>query len=353
MPQIVSDPADVTSAWLTEVLEHGGVHATIADFKATNVGTGQVGQNVRFELDYQAGIGPASIVGKFASADPTSRSTGIAQNNYLKEVRFYQELKPSLDIQTPDVLFTAIDPASHDFCLMMEDLAPAEQGDQIAGCNAAQANLAITQAVRLHAPRWGDAALREFDWLGQQTAESADMGQQMYQHLFPGFVERYQSRLTQAHLNIAERLGASFAHWSNGYEGPLTVIHGDFRLDNMLFGGPYPLTVVDWQTPGHGAAMSDVAYFLGAGLTPKYRQRHEHDLVRSYHAQLRASGVDDYPFEDCWNHYRRFSFSGLLMAVIASMIVCQTDRGDDMFMAMASRHAQQAIDLQAGDFLRS
>ncbi|MFP6816046.1 MAG: phosphotransferase [Pseudomonadales bacterium] len=353
MPHIVSDPARVTSAWLTEVLQHGGVQATIASFQAANVGTGQVGQNVRFELDYQTGAGPASIVGKFASADPTSRSTGIAQNNYLKEVRFYQELKPSLDVQTPAVLFAAIDPMSHDFCLIMEDLAPAVQGDQITGCNADQARLAISQAVRLHAPRWGDARLHDFEWLGQQTAETAAMGQQMYQHLFPGFVERYQSRLTQAHLNMAERLGANFAHWSNGYDGPLTVTHGDFRLDNMLFGGRYPLTIVDWQTPGLGAAMSDVAYFLGAGLTPEDRKRHEQDLVRDYHQQLLAAGVDDYPFEECWDHYRRYSFSGLLMAVIASMIVGQTDRGDEMFMAMASRHAQQAIDLHAREFLES
>jgi hypothetical protein len=113
------------------------------------------------------------------------------------------------------------------------------------------------------------------------------------------------------------------------------------------------LTIVDWQTPGLGAAMSDVAYFLGAGLTPEDRKRHEQDLVRDYHQQLLAAGVDDYPFEECWDHYRRYSFSGLLMAVIASMIVGQTDRGDEMFMAMASRHAQQAIDLHAREFLES
>jgi len=353
LPQIVADPADVTPAWLTEVLEHSGVHATIAEFKASSVGTGQVGQNIRFELGYRAGDGPASIVGKFASADPTSRSTGVAQNNYLKEVRFYQELRPTLEVQTPEVLFAAIDPATHAFCLMMEDLAPAVQGDQITGCNADQARLAITQAVKLHAPRWGDASLSELDWLGHRTPETSAMGQQMYQHLFPGFVERYQSRLAPEHLDIAEQLGANFAQWSNGYDGPLTVTHGDFRLDNMLFGGPYPLTIVDWQTPGRGAAMSDVAYFLGAGLTPEKRRRHEHDLVRSYHEQLLASGVTGYPFEACWDHYRRFSFSGLLMAVIASMIVGQTKRGDDMFMAMATRHAQQAIDLQADAFLAS
>ena len=46
-------------------------------------------------------------------------------------------------------------------------------------------------------------------------------------------------------------------------------MHGDYRLDNMLFGRPgslRDLTVVDWQTVTWGPAMTDVAYFLGCAL---------------------------------------------------------------------------------------
>jgi hypothetical protein len=72
--------------------------------------------------------------------------------------------------------------------------------------------------------------------------------------------------------------------------------------------------------------------------------------VETYRDGLEAYGID-YDLDACWNAYRRFSFAGVRMAVIASMIVVQTDRGDDMFMAMASRHAQQALDLDALEFL--
>ncbi|MDH3644891.1 MAG: ecdysteroid 22-kinase family protein, partial [Gammaproteobacteria bacterium] len=301
LPEIIAEPESVTPAWLSKVLAHYGVEATVADFHATNVGTGQVGQNVRFALRYSDGEGPASIVGKFASADPTSRATGVTQNNYLKEVRFYQELKPTLSIQTPEVLFAAIEPTSHAFCLIMEDLAPAVQGDQITGCSVDEASLALTQATRLHAPRWADPSLNDIEWFGTRSPEQAAMGQQMYQHFFPGFVERYETRLTAEQIEIARQLGAGFAHWSNGYDGPETVTHGDYRLDNMLFGGPYPLTIVDWQTPGKGAAMSDVSYFLGAGLPTELRRSHERELVEAYHQQLMASGVAGYGFEEFWN----------------------------------------------------
>jgi hypothetical protein len=40
------------------------------------------------------------------------------------------------------------------------------------------------------------------------------------------------------------------------------------------------------------------------------------------------------------------------MAVIASMLVERTPRGDLMFMAMAARHARHALDLDAAAVIR-
>jgi aminoglycoside phosphotransferase (APT) family kinase protein len=146
--------------------------------------------------------------------------------------------------------------------------------------------------------------------------------------------ERFIPRL---HAYLADRPG----RW--------TVAHGDYRLDNLLFGtraGGSPVAVVDWQTVAHGPGIADLSYFLGAGLLPAARQTHEHDLVRSYHAGLDAGGVS-IDWDDCWRDYRRHTFAGLVMAVAASMLVEQTDRGDDMFMAMANRHGRHALDLEA------
>ncbi len=39
------------------------------------------------------------------------------------------------------------------------------------------------------------------------------------------------------------------------------------------------------------------------------------------------------------------------MAVIASMMVVRTERGDEMFLTMARRHARHAIDMKADEFL--
>ncbi|MEE2807046.1 MAG: hypothetical protein VYB10_08105, partial [Actinomycetota bacterium] len=55
--------------------------------------------------------------------------------------------------------------------------------------------------------------------------------------------------------------------------------------------------------------------------------------------------------DEFWLNYRRFSWSGFLMAMLASMIVGRTERGDSMFVAMANRHAAQIFDLGATEFV--
>ena len=77
------------------------------------------------------------------------------------------------------------------------------------------------------------------------------------------------------------------------------------------------------------------------------RRQHEDDLLRAYYDDLVGAGVSDFSWDECWRDYRRATFAGLVMAVGASMLVERTERGDRMFMAMAQRHAEHALDLGA------
>lgn len=357
-PLLVSDPHDVTPEWLTAALHAAGVGrgARVVALQRKLVGTGQMGRNVRFTLDWEGGAAdaPATVVGKFPSDNPTSRGTGASQGAYRKEIEFYRQVVDTVGIRTPHCFLAAIDEAGADFVLLMEDVAPAVQGDQIAGCNVDQAALALDELAKLHAPRWGDPSLGDLDFLGGPSAESAALLRALYTAVWPGFEQRFADRLEPDVLAVAERLGPRLEAWSFGLERPLTVTHGDYRLDNMLFGTPeggYPLAVVDWQTVGRGAGLADAAYFLGASLQVEDRRANEEALLRDYHEQLTAAGVTGYDWDTCWRDYRRYTFAGVVMAVVASMIVEQTDHGDAMFIAMASRHAAHAIDLEAEDLL--
>jgi hypothetical protein len=169
--------------------------------------------------------------------------------------------------------------------------------------------------------------------------------------LYAGFLQRYHDRIAAEHREVCERLVASFDAYiasEAGAQRTHGLVHGDYRLDNMLFGEPgadRPLTVVDWQTVTWGPAMTDVAYFLGCALPDALRRDHYDTLLRAYRDAL---GPDaPISVDDVRDGVRRQSFFGVVMAIVSSMLVAQTDRGDEMFMVMLQRHCQHVLDTDA------
>jgi aminoglycoside phosphotransferase (APT) family kinase protein len=124
----------------------------------------------------------------------------------------------------------------------------------------------------------------------------------------------------------------------------------------MLFsarGGTLPVAVLDWQTATLGPGVTDVSYFLGAGLLTEPRRQHEESLLRRYHERLLSHGVHDYSWEACWQDYRLYAPQGLIQAVCAAMQTMRTERSDQLFTTMAERHGRQMLDLGALDLLNS
>ena len=357
MPSIADTPDGLTPDWVSQALAVGFGEVEVRAVEKAPVGTGQMCDTFRLELTYAHEPGPGvprSVIAKLPSADPTSRATALALGSYENEVRFYQQLAPRLRVRTPAVYFADIDVETASFVLLLEDLTPAKPGDQLAGCSPEQAVTAVKELVGLHAPLWDEPSLKDLPWLHRDRA-----GQQLFYlgllpQLWDGFRERYSGVLGADVHEAGDLLFARLSDFLLGDTEPWTVVHGDYRLDNLLFSeagtagpGPRAVTVVDWQTVTHGPALQDVAYFIGAGLQPDDRRAHEEDLARLYHRELVASGVEGYGWDRCWNDYRRGTWSGLIMAVAASMLVERTARGDEMFMVMAHRHARHALDLDA------
>jgi len=355
MDKRIPTPDTITAEWLTEMLRAADYpEVEVHDFTREEIGTGQIGRCIRFELDTRGADAPRSVVGKFPSQNPVSRQTGVDLRNYLKEVSFYQTVAARVTISRPRCLYAAIDGAGPEFALMLEDLRPATAGNQIAGCSPQVARAAVLELVGLHAPSWGDTSLRGIEWLGEPTPDASAAVQGLYAALLPGFLERYGERLEPDERRLIERVAGSVGPPFAYPDEPVSLIHVDYRLDNLLIdasANPPRVTAVDWQSITLGSPLSDVAYFLGAGLLPDDRRPVEVDIVREYHAALQAAGIRDYPWGRCWTDYRRGVFAGLSVTVVASMLVQETERGNDMFTAMARRHSRHALDLGADEFL--
>ena len=349
-------PDDLTTTWLTTALDGSGVLAgsAVRDFSVEPVGTGQMGDSyrLRLELDPPPAAGPPTLVGKFTAHEEQSRTTGISMRTAEVEVRFYQQIAPTLPARTPRCFYGDVDPATARFVLLLEDLAPRTQGDQVAGCSTDEAAAALEELAKVHAPCWGDATLEELEWLNRRDEASLDTLASIFPFLWAGFVDRYGDRLHEPVRRVGDAFFPRIRAYLKRQSGPRTVQHADYRVDNLLFGDPGdPVAIVDWQTVTLGPGAADVSYFMGASLSVQDRRRHEDELVRLYFDALSAGGVSGYAFDDLWLDYRRHAYSGLVMAVGAAMMVARTDRGDDMFLAMAHGHAAHIEDMDAESLL--
>jgi hypothetical protein len=349
---IASTPEALSAQWLTEALRSTGYlgDRRVTEVSRAPIGTGQMCDCYRLTLRYDGDTGaPASLVAKVPAGDETSRLTAKALRLYESEVDFYQQLAPQLPVRTPDVFYADQDVEATTFVLLLEDLAPARPGDQLSGCTPSEAAAAISELVRLHAPRWGDESLASLEWLHKNAGAGGDPVASFLPRLWDNFVERYADVLEPDVRQAGDTLFSHLAGFYLADTKPWTILHGDYRLDNLLFSpDDGPVAVVDWQLCSHGPAMNDVAYFIGAGLLTEVRRQVENDLVRAYFADLVASGVTGYDWDRCWWAYRRGSWGGLIVAVASATLVERTERGDQLFLAMATRHARHALDLDAG-----
>ncbi|WP_292989096.1 phosphotransferase [Mycobacterium sp.] len=343
---VVERPADLTAAWLTAALGAG----TVTDFSTQRIGTGQMSECYRVELTYAdnaAADRPKSVVLKVAATDQMSRQTGLTLGLYEREVCFYRDIAPRLHGPVAPCYHNAFDAASGIFDVLLGDADPAVVGDEIRGATTAQAHTAVTELGRLQGPLLGDPALADAAWLNRDTP----VNQGLIAALFAGFVDRYGEQISPEHRTVCERLVGGFDDYLSAEATEDRIhglVHGDYRLDNMLFGAEgadRPLTVVDWQTVTWGPAMTDLAYFLGCALPVADRREHYDVLLDGYH---RALGPDaPISLADVREGVRRQSFFGVMMAIVSSMLVERTERGDAMFMTMLARHCEHVLDTDA------
>lgn len=348
---LVDHPESLTPEWLSRVVQANGCDAEVSGLRSSPVGTGQMADNYRLHLDYarRDASAPDTLVVKVPAGNETSRASGAA-GGYITELRFYLDLAHELAIRTPRCWYADINEAHDRFILVLEDLAPAEQGDQIRGCTVEEAELALRNLAGLHGSSWCDPRLDALGWLNRMTPEVATLFAGILAPRTDDFIARYEARMHKDDAEVLRTFARHATSWLQGRPERFAAMHGDYRLDNLLFGteaGGAPVAAVDWQTLSIALPGRDVAYFLGNAMEPALRRANEEALVRAYHEELLSLGVDDYSFEACFDDYRFGHFQGPLVTVLGAMAVLQTDRGDDMFMAMCSRTCQAIRDLDA------
>lgn len=339
-PPVVDDADQLTPAWFDAVLGAAGTGTGVQAVATEPVGTGQMASTVRARLTL-AGGSERTVVVKYARRDVESAMAGMA---YAKEVAFYSELGHRVAVRTPACHYAAIEDGAR-FVLVLEDLAGARQGDQIAGCPTGHAEAALVNLAGLHGPTWGDTALAQLPWLGNDGSFTAEMLEPVMAMAADAFAERFAPELSPPEAAVLDAARELLAPWLFAHGERTAVVHGDYRLDNLLFpaADPTGVAAVDWQTVSMGPPARDVAFFLSTSLEVDDRRRHEADLVAAYHRALARHGVEGYTLEECLDDYRHELLQGPFIILLGRLTAGVTERGDEMFRAMWRRSAA-AID---------
>ena len=309
MPQLAFpySPQDLTPAWLTDALRsskiiHNSSVTSIA-IERVGAGTGWAGECVRVTLDYdnREDGAPAIMIAKFSTADPIGRAA--MSDLYQQEVDFYTEYSNGIGIATPRAYFGAADQNSGYHALLLEDLSDMRHGDDMTGGSSDDALLAVLQLAQMHA-RWWD--LHELS--GPADFEDSSQRQRDFRERWGPCVENVGPLLSDSFMSIGELLCDRLSDVVNDLsKRPQTLIHGDYRYDNMFFnssGDIAGLTAIDWQCFKRSCSAYDVSYFVAASLHADQRRELELRLLNEYHNKLLDLGVSGYDFDRFYRDYQ-------------------------------------------------
>lgn len=315
--------SDLTPEWLTEALRAstslGAGRVTSVDSTLIGDGNGLMSQVARLRLSYDApGPGaPEVLIVKLPPEDAGSRSVGVQLGFFEREARFYEDLARHTAIRAPRCYFTRYEPAGGRFLTLLEDLSGARPGDIGAGCGLDDGMAAMRALAGLHASWWESAVLASLPWLQTRGGRLAVM-LSMLDEAWPTFVSRFSDGLEEWELRALASVHGLLSRSPNLLSGgPPTLLHGDYKLDNMLFADDGDVVAFDWGLVMTGPAAFDVAYFLGLDFEPPERRRDEGDLIRSYVDALAANGVKGYAFDTCVADYH-VQLAGLLPQLIVA-----------------------------------
>lgn len=315
MTTFPSQPDQLTSEFFTTVLRSSGdlgPHREVTNFRSSTIGDGMsiLGLVQRVELDYSEGDGPAgptTVIAKFATPVEANRAIAMNTRMYQREVDFFHDIAPTMEMPLTKCYFATIDTETGDFVVVLEDLRNYRAGDQISGISADEAKLIIDSFAPLNAAYFGkvdqplladcmriDTSYRDLFLPG--VFGTWEMCRDKFPHFMtPEVLEalpRYIAAMSDLHRMMGERTQ--------------TLVHGDVRLDNVMFGSDpaqHPIVLIDWQAIMISNPMQDVAYMVSQSMETDIRRECEEDLIAHARDALTAHGVEGYTLEQARSDY--------------------------------------------------
>lgn len=349
---------EINADWLTGALTKSGVlkdnSVKKLDCKVIGEGQGFVGTLARLSIEYEKADDslPTSMIAKIPTQEPKSKMIMEAFWNYERENRLYEEILADLPIRTPHCYYSAFDigkgekwmnkayrrykslPKSlvglyfifvgltnlrqkRQYILLLEDIGHLEQQTQVEGCSIEDAKKVMKPLGVYHAAMWDNPQLKKF-WLkdhgdfSNTLAFLSNRWQPVVKKTHPGKITPKMKNFFDFIKKNNKKLDAY------SKKRPHTLIHTDYRLDNILFDRENDeIAVIDWQASCPGMGLFDTAFFILTNCKTPLNQEQTEELVSIYHQGLVEGGVKNYSLDDCMGDFPY----GLLLAVRYWLII--------------------------------
>jgi hypothetical protein len=341
---------EITPEWCTAVMWAAGSLGTDATVTAVECEPlddvrGYFSRLFRLRLAYEPpGAGPGVAIAKLPSSEMWNRMLGFHLGFFENELRFYEHLSASVPVRVPSFHGGACDVEAQRFALLLEDVSGGRVVDQTAGCSIEDAAAALAELARIQAVWWESPALDDATWLAPLSKNGAGIAMG-YDMACDGFLANFTEGLPPAAVSAVDALRGRVGELIDAMcAGPHTLVHGDFRLDNLVYpadgaeGGPL---LFDWQNVARGSGFVDVAQLVALGLPPDTRRSAESDLLRGYVGGLSgAAAVSD---DDALEGYRLGVALTFVLAVSQTMNFTE-QKGSDVAVWI-ERSANAVADL--------
>jgi hypothetical protein len=336
----------LTPGWLSVALAPGGTALAGVAVEQVGDGVGLLGALHRVDLDWDDGRDtPASVVVKQPSPGERTRQVALALGMYRNEVLFYRHLGPG----TPLAIgchYGTMDDETGDFVLVLEDMTGCETVEQIEGCPPDRAAVVVDALADHHAGYWAGVGLAPHTWL--RPVDDADFIGTLagaFAAAWPAIRHRHRDDLPAGVLDVGDRFPGLLPGLASELAAePVTLSHGDLRLDNMFFGPGERVTLCDWQLVDRSRGCRDLAYFLSQSLRPEDRTEHERPLLDRYRGRLADLGID-YPRDVAWRDYRLATLLTFAYPVVAGAGLDLDDRSTRLTEVILERSVAALVDL--------
>lgn len=347
---VPSQVEDITADWLNREFRLAGfAFPAVVEITSERIGEGVgfIGQLHRLTVSYADeaaatdGSAPTSLIAKMPTNDPGGRMLGTMMRLYEKESGFYGHLAADCPVRIPQCFYNGAAPDAQQWCLLLEDLGHYVVGDQLVGRDLPQSRTLVQTLARIHA-RWSDGRADEHDWLPQVDDPGTVGMLSMYDACLPAAMERYGHLVPPHMLEWGQRFLPVAAQWLADFaRQPSTIIHGDFRTDNLVFSPDSPhddFVLLDWQLTSRSPGAYDLYYFLALSADPSVACDHLDELVDLYLGELSAAGASAPTRDTLLEQMRGVGlFFSLLGVVTLASLDSANPRGEELFLTMWQR----------------